>query len=382
MCLTFISVIEIIYLKKGKGNSGQPRKAFWDQTGARAAQNGSSPSCLPAFRLQHGQRQTCELPEIWPWAPLSLAGNTEVAADPSSHQVRMLRAGSCLRARVTMVTNGSQVNKCTSTLERKPACECNTSAAALSAPCWDSFGPLCGQKWPLSLHHTDWVCRGAPAPAGHGANRSSAPHQLRVKPCRGETWKPRKMKSGDTRSQRKASISKNNLRGPLSPKCHQKPHGVCHPHSPSQLLLLDFKLSLFWSSSEKIPLALPAPPGQIPRNSWQECSEEFVLVQVGHRSPLYCVTAVPGPGTAFTAPCAPLECPLWDVFWNFPWAASISTQQMSIFWSTISSLHIFTPDLHMAHPVKLPDTWHEHCKEREIAIDRYRCRYRYRLDRW
>lgn len=165
-----------------------------------------------------------------------------------------------------------------------------------------ALGQFVGRNDPWACTTLSGCAEGHLLQQGMGLSRSSAPHQLRVKPCRGETWKPRKMKSGDTRSQRKASISKNNLRGPLSPKCHQKPHGVCHPHSPSQLLLLDFKLSLFWSNSEKIPLALPAPPGQIPRNSWQKCSEEFVLVQVGHRSPLYCVTAGPWPWHSIHSP--------------------------------------------------------------------------------
>lgn len=146
MCLTFISVIEIIYLKKENVIQASQGKLFGikleqELHGMEVALH----ACL---------HQTCELPEIWPSAPLSLAGNTEVAADSCSHQVRMLRAESrlCLRAKVTMVANGPQVNKQIHPLRGKPVCECNTSGAALSAPCW-------GQLWAtLWAEMTSWAC--------------------------------------------------------------------------------------------------------------------------------------------------------------------------------------------------------------------------------
>lgn len=326
MCLTFISVIEIIYLKKGKGNSGQPRKAFWDQTGARAAQNGSSPSGLPAFRLQHGKCQTCELPEIWPWAPLSLAENTEVAADPSSHQVRMLRGGSCLREKVTMVTNGSQVNKFTSTLKRKPACECNTSAAALSAPCW---GQLWASLWAaVTPEHTP-PCLGVQQGMGPTGPQLLTSGEGNPAGVRHENFRRWNLETQDPRG--KHPFPKITSEGHWVPSATRS-HMVCAiliPLPSCRCWILN------WASSEATErrylwlfLTLQGRSqgvhvrSVVSRLCWCKWVTE-VLCTVSQLAP--------GPGTAFTAPCAPLECPLWDIFWDFSWAASIFTQQMSIF---------------------------------------------------
>lgn len=128
------------------------------------------------------------------------------------------------------------------------------------------------------------------------------------------------------------------------------------------------RLSLFWSNSKKTPLLFLLLQGRsqgihdrsvVRRLCWWKWVTEVL-----------CAVPQLALAQAFTAPCPPLECPLWDIFWDFPWATFLFTQQMRIFCQQ-SVLYTFW---HLTY------TWHAqsscmiHCtntarKDRDIDVD-------------